>query len=64
MEVPDGGDIEIQTAKKLYDLWCNAQNALRFLSSEQEQECLEWSKLRDAQKEFFIAEANKLWMIP
>lgn len=61
LEVPDSTNIEIETAKKLYDLWCNAQNSLRFLSSEAEQECIEWSKLRDVQKEFFIQEVYKLW---
>lgn len=56
LEVPDSTNIEIETAKKLYDLWCRAWwDGLELMWVDT------FEELKEEQKQFFIQEVYKLW---
>jgi hypothetical protein len=55
LEVPDSKNIEIETAKKLYDLWCMAGSETAVFPD------VEFEDLEEEQKQFFIQEVYKLW---
>lgn len=55
LEVPDSTNIEIETAKKLYDLWIRAQWQQETFHEES------FEDLEQKDKEFFLKEVYKLW---
>lgn len=55
LEVPDSTNIEIETAKKLYDLWNMAGSETALFPD------VDFEDLDEKQKQFFIQEVYKLW---
>ena len=61
LEVPDSTNIEIETAKKLYDIWMRATNQARYNVGKAEVKIQSWESLTNTAKQFYIQEVYKLW---
>lgn len=63
LEVPDSTEIELQTAEKIYDIWCRAihESMINMNAVVVGKKKLSFNELPQERKEFFIKEVYKLW---
>lgn len=61
LEVPDSTNIEIETAKKLYDLWVRAQEEILSQRAQKPEKFYKYEDLPERTKKKLLEEVYKLW---